>query len=185
MMDMEGINAFNTDDALKQEVNPTHAVNPSVFGRETHRFDLNSSRTLNEKKMFSPGEFKFSTPAIRSGVRVNEFDQNKENDSIVFFDGKEVSPITLDRQNFALQATISVATHIDETKRTISQTGIREFNRGGDSAKSKYSLGSEEPSSENGQGLGNTTENARSKRRKVKSSTTKSGNSAKAGAINY
>jgi len=31
MMDMEGINAFNTDDALKQEVNPTHAVNPSVL----------------------------------------------------------------------------------------------------------------------------------------------------------
>lgn len=97
MMDLEGINAFNTDDALKQEVNPTHAVNPSVFGSETNRFDMNSSRTLNEKKILSPGEFKFSTPMTRSGVRLNEFDQNKENNSIVFFEGKEVSPITLDR----------------------------------------------------------------------------------------
>ena len=29
--DMEGTHEGNTDDALKQEVNPTHAVNPSVF----------------------------------------------------------------------------------------------------------------------------------------------------------
>ena len=47
-MDLEGINAFNTDDALKQEVNPTHAINPIVFGSETKRFDLNGSSTIHE-----------------------------------------------------------------------------------------------------------------------------------------
>ena len=31
--DLEGINAFNTDDALRQEENPTHAINPAtIFG---------------------------------------------------------------------------------------------------------------------------------------------------------
>jgi hypothetical protein len=31
--DSEGINAFNTDDALQQDVNPVHAINPAtVFG---------------------------------------------------------------------------------------------------------------------------------------------------------
>jgi len=62
---------------------------------------------------------------------------------------------------------------------------MREVNRGGgDSAKSKYSMGSEEASIENSQGLGTGTENRRSKRRKVKASTTKSAN-VKAEAINY
>ena len=45
-------------------------------------------------------------------------------------------------------------------------------------------MGSEEASIENGQGLGTGTENRRSKRRKVKASTTKSAN-VKAEAINY
>ena len=66
--DLEGINAFNTEDALKQSVNPTHAVHPSVFQSDTNRGELSSSRTLNERKqMQSPADFKFSTPLGRSG----------------------------------------------------------------------------------------------------------------------
>lgn len=68
--DDEGINAFNTEDVLKQDVNPTHAVNPSVFGSELHKFDMNSSRTLRERHN---KEYNFSTPITRAD-RANEYD---------------------------------------------------------------------------------------------------------------
>lgn len=82
---MEGINAFNTDDALRQDVNPVHAINPAtVFGHEN---DCNSTRTAKEGKfMATPGvnEYKFSTPSTigrpqGQAYKVNEFDHNKEN----------------------------------------------------------------------------------------------------------
>lgn len=88
--DDEGINAFNTDDALKQDVNPTHAVNPSAFSSDVHKFDMNSSRTLREK---TKGEYNFSTPMNRQ--RDNEFDHNKEN--CVFSDGRDSSPASTAR----------------------------------------------------------------------------------------
>ena len=76
----------------------------------------------------------------RRRVRVNEFDQNKENNNSSFSGGAHVFPVTADRKMIALQTTISAATNIDETKRTISQV-----NRGGDSSRSKYSLEIEDP----------------------------------------
>ena len=52
--DIEGINAFNTEDVLKQEVNPTHAINPAMFKGQTdaNQMDLNSSRYLVDRKPF-------------------------------------------------------------------------------------------------------------------------------------
>ena len=71
----DAINAFNTEDALKNDVNPVHPVPvASVFGG-SDRFDLNSSRTLVERKQATtPSGQKFNTPAGRSLHSVAEFD---------------------------------------------------------------------------------------------------------------
>lgn len=85
------MNAYNTEDALKQEVNPTHAVNPSAFA-ENNKFDMNSSRTLQEQPKIE--QYNFSTPLTR--IRGNEFDHNKEN--FVFTDSKgSITPGSTER----------------------------------------------------------------------------------------
>lgn len=74
--EVEGTQDFNTEDALKQDVNPVHPVNiAGAFGPESHR-DLNSSRGLKQKNR--DGEYNFSTPMTRS-TRHNFEQQNKEN----------------------------------------------------------------------------------------------------------
>ena len=79
-IDDDRMNAFNTEDALKQEVNPTHAVDPSNYMESARGEQLNSSRTLVQKKQRgTPADYKFSTPGGRSMNKDNEFDHNKEN----------------------------------------------------------------------------------------------------------
>lgn len=79
----DGMNAFNTNDALKQQDNPTNPVAFSARSNGLHNVDLNSSRRLNANDFLetaenrrntgthstegtTPCEFKFSTPGGRS-----------------------------------------------------------------------------------------------------------------------
>ena len=145
----EGINAYNTEDALKHDVNPINPVHPSVFGSDTNKFDLNSSRTLREK---SNGEFNFNTPLTR--IPRNEFDHNKENNIVFSADSKEISPGSMERQTLALQNTIMQATNIDET------TG--RTNHDADLSKNSKGFQSLEIESDK---VASGTENRRAKRR--------------------
>jgi hypothetical protein len=118
----EGINAFATDDALKQEVNPTHAINATEFGSDSKRIDFNTSHTRNEVKPtpMTPSDYKFSTPTPtgRFAARSSEFNAgNKENN--MFGKGPGASPMTTAR-DFALGATIDQANTIDESKVGVS-----------------------------------------------------------------
>lgn len=86
--DIEGINAFNTEDVLKQDVNPT---NPVVLGADTKRENLDldnldSSRQLVDQKQQS---YEYRTPGQKNANMyakvVNEFtgvDKDYNNDPI-------------------------------------------------------------------------------------------------------
>ena len=154
----EGINAFATDDALKQEVNPTHAINPKEFGSDRKGMDFNSSRTLNEAaSKMTPADYKFNTPTpMPRNARASEFSNgNKEN--VMFGKSPAASPMTTARE-FVLQNTIDQANVIDESKAAAS---FKENNK-----TSISSMEIEDPTTIANQSSG--TENRRQKRRKAK-----------------
>ena len=112
--DYEGTMAYNTECGLKQDVNPTHAVNPQMFQEDCV---LDSTRTLaSAQRQQTPIDYKFSTPAQgRSFSKVTEFKQNKEND--IFSLGKEgSSPMMVPEmgREFALMSTIAQGTSIEK-----------------------------------------------------------------------
>ena len=83
----EGLNAFNTDDALKQDDNPTYAINPQIMKSAVKRFDVNSQQALREQVVVI--DCQFNTPGARTDNPYlfdhnSNTNTNNENDSHIY-----------------------------------------------------------------------------------------------------